>query len=240
MRRHYSSRIWLVVFQHSHRCCIAQQIFTKSSFQLCKGVSLLHLYWLGGEQDESDRRIWKLLHSCLFLFLAYWYFTCLASSLRGKTTKGKAHPEMQIPNILISKTRTISTLQISNKMENFVRQGRKRKKKNKELWCQWWWSSFPYYSSQLSKMRSLRIDLSRSAQVMTSPGSSFLNSSDVGQWPSDDSSSEDRQCFQADTLHALCPLRFQCTHMLSKFSKHSNYGVSKASHSSMCPKLFPV
>lgn len=139
MWRHYSSRIWLVVPQHSHWRCIAQQIFTKSSFQLCKGVSLLHLYQLGVGQDESDRRTGLLLHCCLLIFLAYWYFTCLAPSLQGKTTKGKAHPEMQIPNILISRTRTISTLQISKKIENYplflslCEAGEKKKKEKRTL-----------------------------------------------------------------------------------------------------------
>lgn len=40
--------------QHSRWCCIAQQIFTEGSFQLFKGVSLLHLRRLGMGQDVSD------------------------------------------------------------------------------------------------------------------------------------------------------------------------------------------
>lgn len=112
-----------------------------------------------------------------------------------------------------------------------------KKKKRKEIWLQPWWSSFPYYSGQLSETYSLQIDLSRSAQVVTSPGSSFLSSSDVGQWPFSGSPCAEGWCLQTDTL---CPVHFQLTNMLAKFSTWSNCGVSKTLHLSMHPKLFPV
>lgn len=90
MRRHSSSRIGLVVSQHSHWCCIAQQIFTKSSFQLCKWVSLLRLYRLGWGQDESNRRTWLLLHSCSLIFFGLLIFCmpCSFSLRKNNQRKG--------------------------------------------------------------------------------------------------------------------------------------------------------
>lgn len=79
-------------------------------------------------------------------------------------------------------------------------------------------------------MHFLWLCLSRSSPVMTSLGSSFIKSTDVGCWPSNGFSCEGRQCFQADTLHALCPVHFQLADMLSKFCKQQLWCLQSITH----------
>lgn len=68
-------------------------------------------------QDESDRRTWLVLDSCVWIFFGLLIFHTLLFLLKEKPQQ---ESDIQNCKFLISRTRTISTLPISSRIGSYL------------------------------------------------------------------------------------------------------------------------